>query len=244
MSKNAWSKFQDMFIARTLPPEEIERRKRAHEEYLFQELVHKSIYDLRLSFTGFHIDHARRCVDFKDPVNVRGYNGSELPFQFGTVRSMCQFESCELRTIKHLPTMTSHGSLYVHRCKLNTLDYDIINYKHDVTYQFSDNGITHFTNKIVLPYGKLTLMEPGIKSLKNIHHFINVRSLTLSCPIDSNVLGLLLIPSLEALSFVFSKEYAHLNQVMDIVCRHLDTRNILACQEELIDAGFGDYAKL
>ena len=39
-------------------------------------------------------------------------------------------------------------------------------------------------------------------------------------------------------------EAQQLSSVLNIIQKHLELKNILACQEELIDNGFKDYADL
>lgn len=57
-------------------------------------------------------------------------------------------------------------------------------------------------------------------------------------PIESHILGVLLIKNLESFHFDYTS-------VQHIINNHLDhNRDILECREELIQAGFKEYAKL
>lgn len=64
-----------------------------------------------------------------------------------------------------------------------------------------------------------------------------------NCPIESNVLGLILIKNLEKFSFEDFKGEVH--PVQNIINKHLKgSRDVLECQEELIENGYKQYAKL
>jgi len=59
------------------------------------------------------------------------------------------------------------------------------------------------------------------------------------CPIKSHMLGILKIKKLDRIHFNFNRK------VRDIINKHLESdRDILACQEELIEAGLKEYARL
>jgi hypothetical protein len=56
--------------------------------------------------------------------------------------------------------------------------------------------------------------------------------------IKSNILGLLKVKNLKVLSITDDKK------LEEIINRHLKTKNILECQEELIENGYKEFAKL
>ena len=78
-------------------------------------------------------------------------------------------------------------------------------------------------------------------SLHNIHKkikYIGGLASFNKCPITSHVLGLLLIDGLQQV-------YLDTNGVEDIINKHLKgDRDVFACQEELIEAGFDEFAQL
>lgn len=88
-----------------------------------------------------------------------------------------------------------------------------------------------------------------IESLHNIHKqikYIGRNAYFQDNPIKSHVLGLLLIDGLKRIWFVnsYNKENK-LFKVEEIINKHLaGDRDIFACQEELIEAGFDEYAQL
>ena len=104
--------------------------------------------------------------------------------------------------------------------------------------------------------GRLDFSEaPGMTSLNQIHqHFeyINER-LILPNSITSDILGVLKVRGLQGISFrddftrdVGSSTVIYLNKVAKIVNEHLSKskRDILQCQEDLIDADFKDFANM
>lgn len=108
------------------------------------------------------------------------------------------------------------GSFYCHRNYLDSLDHvpESMNY-----LNFYDNKLT---------------------SLHNIHKKIKHCGLANfeDNPIKSHVLGLLLI---EGLNHV----YFDIHHLAKIINDHLKgDRDVFACQEELIEAGFEDFAQL
>ena len=74
----------------------------------------------------------------------------------------------------------------------------------------------------------------GKDYLKEINGFINLDH----CPIESHMLGLLKVKGLTKI------EFNHNNKVEEILNKHLKSRDILSCQDELIENGLEEYAKL
>lgn len=63
--------------------------------------------------------------------------------------------------------------------------------------------------------------------------------------IKSNILGIMLIKNLKNIEFMFKTKTNEYEEIENIINRHLKSdRDILECQEELIDKGFKQYAKL
>lgn len=88
--------------------------------------------------------------------------------------------------------------------------------------------------------GDLSLNGCGFTSLKDIHkHVKEIKNGILldGCPIKSHVLGLLKIKKLK-------RAYLNSRDVETIINKYLPEGDIFACQQELIDNGFEEYAKL
>ena len=93
----------------------------------------------------------------------------------------------------------------------------------------------------IIARGNLTCTHNELKSLEGIHKQIKILNGTANFngnDITSNVLGVMRIKGLVSV-FFDNKE------VSAIINDHLKKdRDIFACQEELINAGFEEYAKL
>lgn len=89
--------------------------------------------------------------------------------------------------------------------------------------------------------GDLFLSNNKFKSLKNIHkHIKNIKGeLYLNqCPIESHVLGVLKIKNLTRINM-------DNKNIQKILNKHLSgDRDVLACQNDLMDAGFEEFAQL
>lgn len=104
-----------------------------------------------------------------------------------------------------------------------------------------DNKLTTLEGAPSSIGGEFSCYKNKLTSLHNIHKqikFIGGSADFQVNPIKSHVLGLLLIDGLKSI-FIGNK------QVQKIIDKHLKgERDVFACQEELIDAGFEDFAQL
>lgn len=90
--------------------------------------------------------------------------------------------------------------------------------------------------------GDLSCNNTKLASLKDIHKLVKridgSATFTGNDELSSNILGLLLIDGLKSVEF---DDYS----LTDIINKHLKNgRDLLECQDELIEAGFEKYAKL
>ena len=86
----------------------------------------------------------------------------------------------------------------------------------------------------------LFLTNNKLTNLKGIHkHLEYCKGVILfqQNPINSHILGLLKIKNLQGVVFTD-------NSLTDIINKYLPEGNLLGCQQELIDAGFEDFAQL
>ena len=174
-------------------------------------------YELRLNPTTFTY-----IVDVTGNVNLQNRGLTELPVHFGRVTGSFDISENNWISLKGLPTYINNNFYY------NT-----------------SNAHSIFDVPILPPLcvnGSFSCK--GVKSLHNIHktfHHLIVRN-GFDTNANSHFLGLLLIPGISNVSnFVFSS-----TQIEIIINKYLeqDYRDIHACQEELIQAGFAEYAKL
>lgn len=97
--------------------------------------------------------------------------------------------------------------------------------------------------------GFLNIYKNPIHSFEGIHkHFKGGFVFDIKIPkdLESNILGLLLINQLDKIIIdIQDVKTSNLQPVVDIINRHLKAdKDILECQEELLENGFKDYAKL
>lgn len=93
--------------------------------------------------------------------------------------------------------------------------------------------------KICHSYMRMSSCD-SFTSFNNVHKFITGINSIFYLPesLESNILGLLLIKKLDFCTGLKAP-------VMDIMNRHLSSgKDVLECQEELIEKGFKEYAKL
>lgn len=111
----------------------------------------------------------------------------------------------------------------------------------DIGFNCSCNDLTSLEGVPSYIVGGLWCSANKFTSLHNIHkqikHISTIADFSAN-PITSHVLGLLLIDGL-------TKVWLENKQVQNIIDKHLKgERDVFACQEELIEAGFEEFAKL
>jgi len=96
----------------------------------------------------------------------------------------------------------------------------------------------------------LNASQNHLKSLKGIHKILdqcNELSVTQN-PLESHVLGVLLVKGMNSVAFVLHDENPKLLAVERIVNKYLPNARgmeaLLECQDELIEAGYGEFAQL
>jgi hypothetical protein len=136
---------------------------------------------------------------------------------------------------------------------LNNLELDKIPMQikssENTTYDFGDNKLSTFDN---FPEEARILKcnRNNFQSLHNIHKYIKKLAPfagTISIfgnPIKSHVLGLLKIENLREVILYGTGDDKVLITVEEVINKHLKKRDILACQQELIDAGLEEFAQL
>lgn len=90
-----------------------------------------------------------------------------------------------------------------------------------------------------------------VSSLKGIERLQNLEELTLNGAVrrpfhleEHGVLRLLKLPKLRTLGVSYDGEHKRQHDALSIVKKHLELKDIVACQSELLDAGLEEYAKL
>lgn len=186
--------------------------------------IAKEKIQIRKVLRHLNLDH-KSTINDDLTVDVDGLcvicneNLEQIPVSFGRIDG--DFD-CSINKLKslHGSPRTIDGDFY---CTQNNID-----------------NLDGFPNYV---RGDCWLFENNIKTLHNIHKlrikFGTGATLDLSRnPIKSHILGLMLVENLLTVQLDNKK-------VQQILNKHLKRgRNIHNCQEELIQAGFTEYAKL
>ena len=131
----------------------------------------------------------------------------------------------ELTSLKGMP-QEGVNNVYINKCELESLE-----------------GIApHIKGSITLDANK------RITSLKHIYrHLKSCREMRIGAEVESNILGVLKIKNLEKLSIVDERHFEAKEDISNIINKYLPnptSDQIIDCQNELIEAGFEEYAEL
>lgn len=119
-------------------------------------------------------------------------------------------------------------------------EYVGVNFNCSVTGITSLEGAPSYVGKDFICYAtKMTSLHDIHKNVKHIG-----RECYLSGTIRSHILGVMFIKGLKKIEFLSAAVFEQ-KEAERIINKHLKgDRNVHACQEELIDAGLSEYAKL
>lgn len=138
----------------------------------------------------------------------------------------------DLVTLEGCPRFVK-GDFYAGNNQLTSLEYAPENI----------DGRAHFTNN---PINSLHNIHKHMKTINGSIKFADLQSGT--CPIKSHVLGLLLIRGLRRAVLSTGFENEKLKVVEDIINKYLPNdkgrASLIDCQNELIEAGFEEFAQL
>ena len=144
----------------------------------------------------------------------------------------------KLESLKGAPSYIG-GGFYSNNCSLKTLEGAPRKVEED--FSCFNNDISSLEGAPEFIGGHFNCHTNNLTSLHNIHKQIKHIGGHVSFennPIKSHVLGLLLIDGLQLV-------FLDIEEVEKILNKHLKgDRDIFACQEELIEAGFDEYAQL
>jgi hypothetical protein len=157
-----------------------------------------------------------------------------LPCQFGTVHTSFMVSECNLGSLKGCPISVGARFSVKNNPQITSIDFlprDAAQYILAGTGIKSFQGIEKQIEKINKPY------MPG-------------GNIIIPAGLESHCLGLLKIPSLKSIDISVADLNKHkpktgITKMMHIINKHLvGDRDIIACQEELIEAGLKEFAKL
>jgi len=151
-------------------------------------------------------------------------NGGRLPFMFNEAKSNFDVSECKLISLLGSPRLVS-GHFNASDNLLDSLE-----------------GIPQIIN------GSINLSNnPKLKSLSGIHKKLKSVGMEFLIPetIKTGILSLMMVKELKSVQLIGPKVIPGLSDALKILNRHLrKDRDVLACQEELISAGFKEFAKL
>jgi hypothetical protein len=154
-------------------------------------------------------------VDVDGGVDLRDFNGSAIPVQFGNVTGNFECPRLSLTSLKGCPQLVE-GNFVCYSSSITSLEY---------APQFVGGYFNCYLTKIT--------------SFHDIHKQINHISNEFYCGGDvTHLLGLLLINGINR--FVIDDG----GPIDKIFNKYVGTSDILSAQDELIDAGFIDQARL
>ncbi len=193
--------------------------------------------------TGYTI-RSDGLVDVSGHVILNGYGESTLPVKFGKITGEFHAGATALTTMDGMPSHTT-GDCMLDTSKFTSCHGLPANMECEGSFAlFGNKQMTSLDGMNIKTVGKILYLSklPLIKDLKDIHervHHVGETIVLAKTPIESHVLGLMLIPGLKNVEGLEPKG------VLDILNKYLaGDRDLYMCQDELIDAGFLPFAKL
>lgn len=116
-----------------------------------------------------------------------------------------------------------------------------------VPRQFRVEGWSDFPESLhrLVFHGTIVSSLKGIERLQSLEELILNGAVRRPFQLEElGVLRLLKLPKLKMLGVSYDGEYKRQHDALSIVKKHLELKDIVACQSELIDAGLEEYAKL
>jgi hypothetical protein len=186
---------------------------------------------------------------FKDP-----YNGDFKCYD----KQLTSFEGCpkvvkgdfvcsdnNLQSLQYCPQIVE-GNFYCSHNKLQSLQYCPQIVKGDFYCSVNKLQSLQYCPQIV--NGRFVCSGNKLQSLQNIHKYckqIDGNLWAHGNPITSRVLGVMLIENIQKVKFTVTVVDTNLVAIEKIINTHLETdRDVYLCQDNLIKAGFAEFAQL
>lgn len=194
------------------------------------------------NITKFQVNPETGALTVDQEVALDGLRMKALPVTFDTVKDDFVVSGGMLETPKGSPREVGGDYMANHNQITSMVGGPV---KVHEACSYTGNPITSLEGAPEYIGQTLWLDQcPELTSLHNIHKYIKYIgqdiSLAEKTVVKSNVLGLLLIKGLKSVKLDSS-----LSKVAEIINKHLEgERDFVACQDELIDAGFEPFARL
>lgn len=189
-------------------------------------------------------------VDVHGHINISFDNSKKFPVKFGYVVGGFHCNGNSLKTLEGCPSKVTE-IFDCSRNKLTSLKSGPASVGE--TYICGENPITSLEFVAREIGGDLFIMETQISSFHDIHKHIDSIGghigVSHSQELTDSFLGLLKIKNLKGITVYGvvvkkAKKHANMMNAIRIVNKHLPEGDIIACQQELIEAGLDNYAKL
>lgn len=164
----------------------------------------------------------------------------QIPVKFSEVHGDISLSGEDLETLKNFPKVVD-GSVFVNHNNLHNVEGCPTTINGSLVISANRN-LTSLDgmDKIEIEDSFICNDCPNLKFSKIHKHIKSIGGTFKSNSMKSNALGLLLIRNLQKVELGGNNK-----EVAEIINKHLEgERDVHACQEELIDAGYGEYAKL
>lgn len=162
-----------------------------------------------------YIIHPSGVVDVTGDVDLNAFPESYLPVQFGTITGSFDIGASSLKSLKGAPRYVGEHCL---------VDGSTIS---------SIEGIPEYIG------GDLSAFKTEIKSISGIDKLVkHIGGTVYLDESTTHILGLLRIDGVQNVDVDFGST---LDKIME---KHLKTRDLISAQDELIEAGFVEQAKL
>lgn len=174
-----------------------------------------------------------------EDTEVQDFEKDKLPFKFDIVKGDFIISAAGLKTLENTPNEVT-GDFFADHLDISSFAGGPK--KVGGSYVVGGTSVTSFDGAAAQIENDLHCEDcKQLTSLQGIHKnikHIGGKASFADCPITSHVLGLLLIDGLQSVKLDEVK-------VMEVINKHLKgERDTLMCQQELIDGGFADFAKL
>lgn len=219
-----------------------------------EEQIREFCHDIDLATYNYDISPDYKII-LKKPVLFVFYKKIEIaekydycfPVIFKNLPAKTEFVLSNLKTLENIPKKIP-GGFSVHKSNLTSLKGipEVINGSCGISLS-KDNPMTEidYLPKTIKEY---FVLSGNFKTLKNIHKKCSSigQEFAIECNIESNILGLLLIKNVEVFNsgLMSRQEFTDALKIINKHYKRDGSGDVLECQEELIENGLKEFAKL
>lgn len=188
-------------------------------------------------------------IDVNGDVRFFDLRYYQIPVKFRNVSGSFEIIASVVQSLKNSPEYVG-GDFIVSGNDISSLEGAPKKIEGD--FDCSGNPLTNFNCSYGIQVGDTFIYdadasETSPETLESFHKTItHARRVDIGCNIKSHLLSVMMVRGLKELEITNNKLSQELHRAADIINKHLGTedRDILLCQEELIDAGLAAHAKV